>query len=932
MPTLNLGLPYIAAGQAQKHVTHNDALDLADALINLTVLSRVVTSPPATPVNGARYLLPATPTGAFAGQGGNIAVYQNAGWRYITPKIGWRTYIIDEQIIVAFNGTVWNALQSASISPLARLENMIGYGIGTTFDTANPLSAKLNSALFTAQPTSGGGTGDLRLTLNKSTALNTVSQLYQTNFSGRAETGLTGDDRYHIKVSPDGSTWKEAINIDPVSGQVGLTQGVAALGIGTVNPSSGLSVVTNALPLNAQTVANGGTGDLRVTLNKSTISNTASQLYQTNLSGRAETGLTGDDKYRIKVSPDGTLWKDALNIDPTTAQVTLSQGIVALGIGTTNPASGLSVVSNNVPISAQPTGSGGTGDLRLTLNKSLATNTVSQLYQTAFSGRAETGLTGDDKYRVKVSPDGTVWKDALTVDSTSAQVTLTQGVAALGIGVATPASGLSVVSNAIPFNAQPTTNGGTGDLRLTLNKSAISNTASQIFQNNLSGRAEAGLTGDDRYRIKVSTDGTIWKDAVNIDPVSGQVGLTQGVAALGIGVATPASGLSVVTNNLPIIAQTVSGGGTGDLRIRYNKVAITNILSQIYQTNFSGRVEAGLIGDDKYRVKVSADGTTWRDSIICDPATGQASFPSGIANNYGGLRNKLLNANFDIWQRGSSFVVANNASQYSADRWIVGNGASGISVTFAKLVAPSGFKGQFALNASGTGCAIGANIDFSQKMEAQVLFDMEGLGATLSFDVNATTSAGTLTGTVLLNGNTAVDNGTYSTALYSTTFTVPVGVSRVSVPIPVANSFGLKVGAQVTIRFQQTVAIGNPNISIGAVQLEKGIIVNPFEFRPNSMEIALCQRYFWQRAATATGDYASPVTQGTDGIRALQIPFPVKMRITPACSVTAATSGAFLATYPLTEIASGDFARVRADVTTATASSWVTSFSANAEL
>jgi hypothetical protein len=481
-------------------------------------------------------------------------------------------------------------------------------------------------------------------------------------------------------------------------------------------------------------------------------------------------------------------------------------------------------------------------------------------------------------------------------------------------------------------SAQSTANGGTGDMRLTLNKSLTTNTVSQLYQTAFSGRAETGLTGDDKYRIKVSPDGTVWKDALTVDSTSAQITLTQGVAALGIGVATPASGLSVVTNNLPIVAQTVSGGGTGDLRIRYNKVAITNILSQIYQTNFSGRAEAGLIGDDKYRIKVSVDGITWKDSFLADPATGQVSFPSGIANNYSGLRNKLINANFDIWQRGNSFILANNASQYTADRWVCGNGASATTLTFAKAVAPSGFKGQFAINASGTACAIGANIDFTQKMEAQVLFDTEGLGATLSFDVNATTSAGTLTGTILLNGNTAVDNGTYSTSLYSTTFAVPVGVYRVSVPIPTANSFGLKVGAQITIRFQQTVAIGNPNISIGAVQLEKGIVASLFEFRPLSVEISMCQRYFWQRAATATGDYASPVTQGTDGIRVLHIPFPIKMRITPICALSAATTGAFLATYPLTEIASLDFARVRADVTTAAASSWLTSFSANAEL
>ena len=76
------------------------------------------------------------------------------------------------------------------------------------------------------------------MTLNKSASANTASQLYQDNYSGRAETGLTGDDHFHVKVSPDGATWTEAINIDPTSGFVSMphTAG-AANGLATFDPS-----------------------------------------------------------------------------------------------------------------------------------------------------------------------------------------------------------------------------------------------------------------------------------------------------------------------------------------------------------------------------------------------------------------------------------------------------------------------------------------------------------------------------------------------------------------------------------------------------------------------------------------------------------------------------------------------------------------------
>ena len=51
-----------------------------------------------------------------------------------------------------------------------------------------------------------GGDGNLRYKLSKESASKTLSLLFQDNFSGRAEVGLTGDDDFHLKVSADGSS------------------------------------------------------------------------------------------------------------------------------------------------------------------------------------------------------------------------------------------------------------------------------------------------------------------------------------------------------------------------------------------------------------------------------------------------------------------------------------------------------------------------------------------------------------------------------------------------------------------------------------------------------------------------------------------------------------------------------------------------------
>jgi hypothetical protein len=83
-----LGLPYLEASQAQKHVTVNEALARLDAQIHLSVLSRVLATPPATPVEGDRYLVAAAATAAWSGQSGKLALWLAGAWVFVTPREG----------------------------------------------------------------------------------------------------------------------------------------------------------------------------------------------------------------------------------------------------------------------------------------------------------------------------------------------------------------------------------------------------------------------------------------------------------------------------------------------------------------------------------------------------------------------------------------------------------------------------------------------------------------------------------------------------------------------------------------------------------------------------------------------------------------------------------------------------------------------------
>jgi uncharacterized protein DUF2793 len=204
-----LALPYIQPSQAQKHVTHNQALAALDVLVQLGVSGFGATTPPVNPDEGKTHALGAIPTGVWAGQANTLATWRDGVWNFIAPLVGWRAWGASEGELRIWDGTVW-AL------PVAGTENLDGVGINTTSDATNRLSVKADATLLSHDG------GDHQLKINKAGTGDTASVLFQSGWTGHAEMGLSGGTDFAIKVSDDGTSWNEAMVFDGASGWIGL--------------------------------------------------------------------------------------------------------------------------------------------------------------------------------------------------------------------------------------------------------------------------------------------------------------------------------------------------------------------------------------------------------------------------------------------------------------------------------------------------------------------------------------------------------------------------------------------------------------------------------------------------------------------------------------------------------------------------------------
>lgn len=223
----NLMLPYMAAAQAQKHLTHNQALEGLDLIVQLTLQSFSQTVPPLAPAEGQVWATGAGATGAWAGQDGQLAAWSNGGWQFFAPRAGWRAALGSE--VRLWSGAAW-------VQP--ELQNLPGLGINTSHDATNRLAVASEATLL-----SHVGAGH-QVKINKAAVGDTASLMFQTGWSGRAEIGTLGDDMFGVKVSADGAAWATALAVDAATNvttiaQLGLTTALspASGGTGVANPA-----------------------------------------------------------------------------------------------------------------------------------------------------------------------------------------------------------------------------------------------------------------------------------------------------------------------------------------------------------------------------------------------------------------------------------------------------------------------------------------------------------------------------------------------------------------------------------------------------------------------------------------------------------------------------------------------------------------------
>lgn len=366
----NLILPYIQASQAQKHITHNEAIKLLDGMVQLGVLSRIVAAPPGSPVDGDRYIVASGATGLWAGWDLNVAFFVDGAWVRLIPRVGWIAYSVADTAFYSWNGSAWVAFggggggggptfpdntfaitDDADPTKIAAFDAS-GIATGTTCTYSLPNTSSELAILAGTQTFNGVKTFSGTFTVSAATASLGTNTGTSTANVGTGATLTATTKTVNIGTNGvSGST--TGINIgSAVAGALGtlvinsptvtFASSVSAIAMAAANVSAlylGLggatADATNRFSINTPAVLlNNAGSSIDMTFNKNAAGNDATLSFKTGFSTRAIAGLAGSDDYTLKVSPNGSSFFDAYTVARATGRITIANGAVL------NPAAG----------------------------------------------------------------------------------------------------------------------------------------------------------------------------------------------------------------------------------------------------------------------------------------------------------------------------------------------------------------------------------------------------------------------------------------------------------------------------------------------------------------------------------------------------------------------------------------------------------------
>jgi hypothetical protein len=264
------------------------------------------------------------------------------------------------------------------------------------------------------------------------------------------------------------------------------------------------------------------------------------------------------------------------------------------------------------------------------------------------------------------------------------------------------------------------------------------------------------------------------------------------------------------------------------------------------------------------------------ETLVADSSTStglryQANFAAG--------KNKVINGDFGIWQRGTSFT-ASNAYFYGADRWnSYSYGASATTIsqqTFTPGTAPvAGYEGQYFLRITSTT----SQIYLEQKVEDVRTF--AGQTVTFSFWAKQATGAATALGTTLVQYFGSGGSGNVNTTIISSQ-TTTTGWTRYTGTATLPSISGKTLGAGNYLAIQIANGSLNNALDIWGVQLEAGSVATAFQTATGTIqgELAACQRYYYRTGGSLFTYFAAGSALSTTAASVL-FNLPVQMRIKP---------------------------------------------------
>jgi hypothetical protein len=207
-------LPFILTSQAQKHVTHNQELQILDALVQLTAISSSRSVRPPGAQEADIYIIANSTTGVWSGHEHDIVVYWTQSWHFYTPRVGWRAYIVAQNMQIVYTGKHWVSDGST------QLQNLTLLGVNATATAAVLVHVWANTAVWSAKSISDGGSGGMLQVLERDGIADDLGFTLKTDGICTAVLGQFGFDRFWVSVSLDGKSFSYALSINISTGIV----------------------------------------------------------------------------------------------------------------------------------------------------------------------------------------------------------------------------------------------------------------------------------------------------------------------------------------------------------------------------------------------------------------------------------------------------------------------------------------------------------------------------------------------------------------------------------------------------------------------------------------------------------------------------------------------------------------------------------------